>query len=221
MEEHFYVTSSFVIIHHAGYGTPSDSMGFLNAARYSAGIGVTKYELRRPPETSFITDEFGHRALQVCISGNRDLQPVTDNDIELIRQCCLAARAKGWISQQVTTYFHGDWQATACPGLHMRERRAEIVAAVNAVIPVIQPKVEPMFKPPVTIKMAATLKSPNGGVWVLQPDGAIFALEGAPYAGGANGQPYFVGREAARLEPNVRGYYDIIATSGERYSYPV
>lgn len=60
----------------------------------------------------------------------------------------------------------------------------------------------------------------SDSVWVLTADGAIWAYHGARYLGGANGQAYWAGREAKELRVNDRGGYDILATSGERYSYP-
>lgn len=78
-------------------------------------------------------------------------------------------------------------------------------------------EVRSMYDPPLSI--CASLVSPNGGVWFLAPDGAVYAF-GAPYLGGANNQPYFAGRKAARLDPHPTGGYTIVATSGERYSYP-
>lgn len=63
------------------------------------------------------------------------------------------------------------------------------------------------------------------GAYVLTSSGAIYAFR-LPYFGGANGQDYFVGRQAATLmvhldnNSNITGY-TITATSGEKYSYPV
>jgi hypothetical protein len=83
-------------------------------------------------------------------------------------------------------------------------------------------EVAPMYSPPLVLEpIAASCQAPQGGVWLVATSGAVYAFGAAPYCGGANGQPYFVGRNAARIEPNARGGYDIIATSGERYSYPV
>lgn len=63
------------------------------------------------------------------------------------------------------------------------------------------------------------LNAPNGGVWKLKADGAVFAFPPAPYKGGANGKEYFVGRVASHLEPHGDGY-TIVAASNERYDYP-
>jgi hypothetical protein len=61
---------------------------------------------------------------------------------------------------------------------------------------------------------------PTGGAWLLAASGAVYAVGGAPYGGGVNGQPYFAGRVADHLElpkPGEQGPYVIVATSGERY----
>lgn len=70
----------------------------------------------------------------------------------------------------------------------------------------------------VVLNVVADLAAPGGGFWILQQDGSIFTFGAAQYHGGANGQDYFAGRKAARLEPHGAGY-DIISTSGERYQY--
>lgn len=80
------------------------------------------------------------------------------------------------------------------------------------------PEVHPMFDPPLP-GFIAWLNAPAGGGWGMAADGAIYALGGAPYYGGPNGQPYFVGRTANRLVARTDGGYDIFATSGERYQY--
>lgn len=75
-------------------------------------------------------------------------------------------------------------------------------------------EVKAMFDPPLPI--VAYLDCPTGGSWLLGRDGAVFAVGGAPYLGGANGKSYFVGRTAARFNL-VDGKYQIVATSGELY----
>lgn len=101
-------------------------------------------------------------------------------------------------------------------GVYRRSRlRSHIVGFGR---PAYVTEIKPMYDPPLSV--CATLKAPNGGIWGLAPDGAIYGFEGAPYYGGANGQAYFVGRRAAQLEAHPSGGYTIVATSGERYNYP-
>ena len=77
-----------------------------------------------------------------------------------------------------------------------------------------------MYDPPHTLSpIVASLTAPDGGVWLLGEDGAIYAYEGAAHKGAANGQAFFAGRRAARLDRCGAGYR-IVATSGERYDFP-
>lgn len=78
-------------------------------------------------------------------------------------------------------------------------------------------RVKPMFSPPLMV--VAYLDAPGGGSWVLGQDGAVFAVGGAQYHGGANGQPYFQGRKAAQIEALGNGYV-VIDETGSRYEYP-
>jgi hypothetical protein len=84
-----------------------------------------------------------------------------------------------------------------------------------------------MFDPPLQIAWFGD-DPYTGGVYLLQKDGAVFGLRGAIYYGGANGQSWFAGREAAKLifpgDPDwPQGWtykYVIVATSGEKYGRP-
>lgn len=89
-----------------------------------------------------------------------------------------------------------------------------------------------VYSPPLQLEpiVFSVKDQSTGGVYLLAGSGAIYALEGAQvhHLGndpqkeiGPNGQPYFSGRTAASLEVAVDGSrYTVIATSGERYSYP-
>jgi hypothetical protein len=88
--------------------------------------------------------------------------------------------------------------------------------------------VKPMFDPAIgPIAAAAQWPDKPGAVLLLAPSGAVFALFGAPYYGGANGQAYFTGRTAAgfatdaagRVLKNPKGGYTILDTAGEHYDY--
>lgn len=110
---------------------------------------------------------------------------------------------------------HSACLSTACPGPVIREW---ISSGMGGVVPA-PTGVTPMYDPPLDlINIVASLRSPDGGVWLLAQDGAIYAFGGAPYKGAANGQSYWGSRKAARLEANGGGY-TIVATTGERYNY--
>ena len=77
--------------------------------------------------------------------------------------------------------------------------------------------VQPMFNPPLQIVAWCQFA---GGVAAVAPDGAVFCEPANAYQGGANGKSYFIGRQAAEIQANARGGYDITDTAGETYSYP-
>lgn len=61
----------------------------------------------------------------------------------------------------------------------------------------------------------------EGGVWALLEDGTVRPFRGARSLGEPRDADYWKGRKADHLEANQRGGYDVLATSGERYSYPL
>lgn len=92
-----------------------------------------------------------------------------------------------------------------------------------------QEVVKPMFGPfDIRGAVASAKDRETGGVWLLGSDGAIFAFEGARGVQGVNGQGFFAGRQAARIDRDAQGFavappgkiLTIIATSGERYHLP-
>lgn len=87
-------------------------------------------------------------------------------------------------------------------------------------------KVQPDFSPPVVTEPIVSALAASQGAWLLAASGAIYAFAGAPYLGGANNKPYFVGRTAAKLlTPNADQAaagkkYIIEDSAGETYAYP-
>src|SRR5262245_28721922 len=120
-----------VIIHHQGAGAPSNSWGMFTSD-YSIAIGTDRIEVRNSPANSFRTTGTSGPSLQICLSGNRDEYPVTDQDLTLIGQACAEAEGYRWIPPAASRVcqFHGDTASTACPGSHTRERREDIYAVV-------------------------------------------------------------------------------------------
>lgn len=127
----------------------------------------------------------------------------------------------------------------SCPGDPIKAQRVQILAvAAGAPAPAPSPApattedekggVEPMFDPAIgPIAGAAKWPDVPGGVLLVAPNGSVFALFGAPYYGGANGQAYFAGRTAANVKSdahgvavkNAKGGYTIVDTMGEEYNY--
>lgn len=117
-----------------------------------------------------------------------------------------------------------NWRTYSGTNPHTKHMHVSILSTVAAEydvspwwpVPDLPPPGGTVFNPPLDlVDVVSSLKAPNGGVWVLQKDGAIFAFE-CEYKGGCNGKPYFVGRQAAKLEASGDGYV-IVASSGERY----
>ncbi len=88
--------------------------------------------------------------------------------------------------------------------------------------------VKPMYDPPLP-PTCASRKAPGGGVWLLSPQGAVGAIEGAPFAGAPFGKPYFAGHTAARFatddemtpaEKAAGKLYVVLDTAGNHYAYP-
>lgn len=125
--------------------------------------------------------------------------------------------------------LHKDRYAGVCPGskfsamiIDERDRynlrKNNIVDYVNELLPAIHP-------PWAFEGIVDTMSCPHGGAWMLKYDGAIYAVGGAPYLGGANDKDYWFNlspgqkpRHAVRLEPAGDGY-SIVSQYGERYQY--
>lgn len=112
-------------------------------------------------------------------------------------------------------HMHVPWNDHVDPGAIDINRILATTAEVKA-----------MYDPPLT-DIVASRPAPGKGTWLLKSDGAIFAIDGAPYAGGANGKPYFAGRHAADFadlndqEQAAGKLYVILSKEpGGRYAYP-
>jgi len=149
----------------------------------------------------------------VCyLSGDGD--PFTD----LAKGQFVAVR-DAWVARyqkNAVVMPHSAFVSTACPGDAIRSWiRSGLPGGSTPPAPV---EVKPMYDPALDLNnVVASLEAPDGGVWLLQEDGAVFAFH-CPYRGAPNGQSYWGTRKAARLEANGDGY-TVVATTGERYNY--
>jgi hypothetical protein len=129
-----------VTIHHEGAGKPTDDIDRPLHQKYSIGIGVTTYKMARPPQDSFVTvGQDGKHSLQVVFTGDRNIYPVTDNDIDLVRRAVRTANALGWVTLDPDLFLHCDTMVTGCPGFHARARRADLERAVTGLVTVTRP----------------------------------------------------------------------------------
>jgi len=126
----------------------------------------------------------------------------------------------GRYGRQAVVVPHSSCVATACPGDTIRNWIKSGLPGGSVPAPV---GVSPMYNPPLDLNnVVASLQAPGAGAWLLQEDGAVFAFH-CPYYGAPNGKDYWGSRKAARLEPRDDGRtgYMVIASTGERYRYPV
>lgn len=114
-------------------------------------------------------------------------------------------------------WVHSDWKATACPGGAIRDWLKNGMFVPQEPQPKPIPGGATVYSPPLHIDVVASLTTPQGGVWLLQPDGAVYAFGNAEFHGGVNRKGYFAGRTAKTLHPSGDGRYIIEATSGEKY----
>lgn len=173
------------------------------------------------------------RSHAICAMGDFTKLPATDELVDQFGWLVAHGVLSGWWTG--LTGGHNDavklgfstGKGTACPGNHLYQRIPDIREAAKAHVlgtaplPPIIEKVPPMYEPAIKMEPIVDSYAPvSGGVYLLAASGAVYAF-GAPYKGGANGQPYFRGRKAARIGPSqIKGKtYAIKASSGEVYDY--
>jgi hypothetical protein len=157
----------------------------------------------------------------VVLIGNYDQRQPTSEQVDAFRWLRDHLITEGHLKPGIyPTGGHRDVAATACPG---NKAHALLDEFRQAVVPPAPPmEVPPMYNPPVSIvsPVVATLKSGNGGCWMLCETGHIYAWEGAPFLDMPAAHPeYWGARKAARLEPLGAGYR-VVATNGQFYEYP-
>jgi hypothetical protein len=199
-----------VTIHHEGAGSPTDNVSRYKSARYSAGIGINKYELWRDPAQSFVTKGQDRRCLQVCLSGNRDNYPVSTSDINLIDACCDEARDKGYLTDVPEVFFHNDTMATGCPGNYTEQVRADITNAIRggAAPPL------PIEFPERTDMVGFASTPDGGGYWQCGPDGGVFCFGNAGFFGSMGGKPLSHPVVDMAATPDGQGYALAAADGG-------
>ncbi len=153
-------------------------------------------------------------------------------DLLTAPQLDAVAQIVAWVSQTHGTPLHSidtpgsaglGWHGmggsawgghSGCPGDSIKGQRQAILTKAAAMTgdqttPTPPPRigeVKPMFDPAIgPIAAAARWPDVPGGVLLLAPNGAVYALFGAPYYGGANGQNYFTGRTAANFNVDANG----------------
>jgi hypothetical protein len=227
------LTVDLVTIHHEGAGVPTNYPRGADGG-YSIWIGTTNWTILRAPDISYATLGFNHVSLDVCLSGNREVVPVSSGDLILVRKAVADARNRGWVTDHPDVEPHRASFSTACPGSQTMAKWSQVVAACHT--PVVAPtpnidKVRPMYNPPLVIVggIAASCNAPSGphgATWIVGAEGHVYALNGAPYLGGPYGHPYWGDRRAAQIKAKNYGNairkrwgYKVTATTGEQYDF--
>lgn len=125
-------------------------------------------------------DTLNHNSdsISIMFMGNFEVDRPTGSAIFAGRELVELLRAFNFLTKDFRIYGHRDVFATACPGKNLYPRIGELI-------------VPPPTKnnTPISIEREdnMALEDPTtGGVWVVKPDGAVFAYDGAPALGGTN-----------------------------------
>lgn len=214
---------TLVTVHHEGAGAPSDVARGAHGG-YTYWIGATYFTHLRTVWSSFATLNFNGSSLDLCLSGNRMEYPVTDGDLNLIRNACADARARGYVVNAPTVRAHRNspGSGTVCPGDKAMARWSEIVAACTAggtAPPAPGPGGDDVPKDKDVVDRLVTQE----GTWDLQYDGGVLTRRG-PFYGSYFSLPANVRNDPARRfrviaapqDGSSRGY-DLVSTKGETY----
>jgi hypothetical protein len=218
-------------IHHAGGGVPNDGV-WDNSDAYCVLIGVTRFTVVQSPFTAWATKGFNHVSFDICFSGNRMVQPVTDNDLHLIEAACSYARSHGWLAADAVTFPHGTLHPpppryptgsspTDCPGILAIDRWPSIVQATVPVNGTHPPGDDDV---PADSDIVAAYANAEGA-WELEYGGGVRTVRG-PFYGS-----YFTLPASARNDPTrrfraitapmngaARGY-TLASVKGEPYNF--
>lgn len=119
-----------VVKHHEGTGRPRNGVQLLH---YSYVIGLDEWHIRSDlvsptapkPGGDTSTIDFNRTVIGVCLTGNRQTgikdnpaYPVTDTDIQMMREIAADAKARDWLVDYPNVMPHKDMpgSATVCPG---------------------------------------------------------------------------------------------------------
>lgn len=153
----------------------------------------------------------------LCLIGNYSYTKPTDAQIKSVRWLVYHLKEERNILRDSAVLTpHRSVESTACPG----DSAMSVLAQLRAPwVPEVPKVITPMFNPPLVLEPIAAELEHNGGVYLLASSGALYAFGGAPAIRGANGQPYFVNRLAARayvgddpaLPPHAKGAHEGIS----------
>jgi hypothetical protein len=123
---------TLVTVHHEGAGEPTD---FARGAAggYTYWVGPNGFTHLRSAFASFATLHYNHVSVDVCLSGDRDVFSITNNDLIRLTAIAADARARGELTEGTpTVHPHRFSFNTACPGNRTMDMWAKIVACFAA-----------------------------------------------------------------------------------------
>jgi N-acetylmuramoyl-L-alanine amidase len=133
-----------VTIHHEGAGSPSDYVDRFSEGGYCCGIGVNLWKRFRAPRDNWATLNYNHRDLTICLSGNRMIHQVTDNDLKLIHDAFTDFYNRGEVTSEpeVVAHRNSAGSQTVCPGDKTMDRWGAVAAQcrLKPIPPPPQPK---------------------------------------------------------------------------------
>lgn len=122
-----------VVQHHEGAGEPRNNV---QLPHYSYVIGLNEWHLRidlvnpaaPAPGGDTSTIDFNRTVIGVCLTGNRNVYPVTDNDLNMMQQIANDAKGRGWLIDYPNVMDHHDMPGsnTVCSGNNTRARWADV-----------------------------------------------------------------------------------------------
>jgi hypothetical protein len=106
-----------VTVHHEGAGVPTDEPRG-RAGGYTWWVGPSSITRLRSPYDSFATLDFNHVSVDVCLSGDRDLWPVTHDDLARLTAIAVEERRLGELIRGplVRPHKFSPGSNTRCPG---------------------------------------------------------------------------------------------------------
>jgi len=136
--------------------------------------------------------------------------PVTDKDLQLMKEIGDDARARGWLVNNPMVRAHRNMPGsnTVCPGNLTMDRWEAVVNAYQKASVVVVPPVEDDVP---NDKDFVDALSTSEGSWKLQYDGGVQTIRG-PFYGS-----YFSLPATARNDPGRR-FWTIFANNGPGYS---
>jgi hypothetical protein len=194
-------------------------LGCYNCRNTRTGTSLSLHAEGRALDYRFATRQEMERAWGFWI-GNKDalqIQAIHDYELSLLWK----DDGQGWRRASIgegagghTTHVERNWTGALDPRTITEILIPKLLTEV---------KVTPQYNFDIPF-VRGTSKGDNGGFWLVDKFGHVFAFEGASWQGNAAGRQFFAFREAADIEPrqptDAPGVYTIIATSGERYTFP-